>query len=352
MVSKSDPNKVSKFVCGNNYVDVYIFLITSLDNLRNRGSLLDKSIKGLQEKIQKMIQKVSAETQAIVPENLEASSMFKDIHYTELEIIQQLNILIELLGVNYHLIRTNVRDLPKCIGRKDFSPEQLHHEFDYFKGQTLTDVWNNFHYPNTVRFSELSDEENNFLKELLSRSAAKILDAFKELYQFQKNFRQVYNKYKHTLSEFTGVFGLDKVRKQVQTHIYVRHKEDDKVCTYVIPVSLDEVKYFNEIAARAYLIVQNLLDNALLHIVNEEKDFIPRTLFIEKVDEAKFKEIADKVQCCVMPSFTSKMIVRLPDQKSIEEMNKELTERHIYKMNNDILDLDSLLKEGVTFSKD
>jgi hypothetical protein len=212
--------------------------------------------------------------------------MFKDVHYSELEVIQRINILIELLAVYYHAIRTNIRD------------------------------------------------------------------AFKEIFLFQRNFRTIYNKYKHTLSEFTGVFGLDKVRREIQTNIYVRHKENDKFYTYMIPVSLNEVKYFTEIAARVYYLLRVLIDDTLLYIVNEEKDYIPRTLFIEKTNEARFKEIADRVHSCIMPEFTSKMIVNPPDQKKLSEINKQLQEQHIHQMNRDILDVDGLLKAGVTISKD
>jgi len=319
--------------------------------LRNRAVILDKNIKELEEKIKEMVEKVNIDPDKIVPENREISLMFKDIHYTELEVIQRINILIELLAVYYHIIRTNLRELPKCIGKTDFPPKELRKQAEYFNKQTLTEVWTNFKYPDVSHFIELSNEEQNLLKELLEESARKILDAFKEIYQFQRNFRTIYNKYKHTLSEFTGVFGLDKIRKEIQTHIYVRHKENQKIYTYVIPASLDEVKYFYEIAARVYHLLRVLIDNTLLYIVNEEKDFIPRTLFIEKKYETMFKEIASKVQSCIMPNFTSKMIVKPPDQKSIKQINKKLRKEHIYRMNKDILDLSSLLKEGVTISK-
>lgn len=352
MVTKSDPAKVSKYLHDNNYVDVYIFLITSLDNLRNRATLLDKNIKDFEEKIKKMQETVNADPSKMVPENLKISSMFKEVHYSELEVIQRINILTELLAVYYHIIRTNVRELPKCIGKNDFSPKELRGEFNYFDTQKLGDVWTNFKYPDVTQFTELSIEDQNIIRRLLEESAQKIVEAFKEIFRFQSNFRTIYNKYKHTLSEFTGVFGLDMTKREIVTHIYLRHKENDKFYTYVIPVSLNEVRYFNEIAARVYHLLRALIDNTLLYIVNEEKHFVPRTLFIEKTDATRFKEIADKIQSCIMPEFISKMIVRPPDQENLEKMNKEFKEQHVYRMNKDILDLGSLLKEGVTFSKD
>jgi len=65
----------------------------------------------------------------------------------------------------------------------------LHREFNYFNTQGLSDVWNNFKYPNVSKFSELSSEEQDILKRLLEESSKKTLQAFKEIFRFQKNFR-------------------------------------------------------------------------------------------------------------------------------------------------------------------
>jgi len=298
-----------------------------------------------------MTEKVSSQITKATPENPEFNSLFKDIHYSYLDAVMQINILIELLGVYYHMIRTNVRELPQCIGRTDFPPKKLHEEFENFVNQDVSDVWVNFRYPDVRNFVELSSDEQDLLKGLLHKSALKLVEAFKDIYFFQRNFRHIYNKYKHTLSEFTGIFGIDDIGKIIQTQIYVRHKENNKVCTYIIPVAPDEVKYLNEISARVYHILGVLIDNALLHIVNEEKDFVPRTLFIDKEDETRFKELADKIQSCVAPSFKSKVIAKPPIEENADRINKELKEKHLYKMSKDILNPDSLLKQGVTVSK-
>jgi len=60
-----------------------------------------------------------------------------------------------------------------------------------------------------------------------------------------------------------------------------------------------------------------LIDNMLLYIVNQEKDFIPRALFIEKKDEPKFKGIMKKAQSFIVPNLTSKVAVRPPGPKEI-----------------------------------
>lgn len=351
MFSKADPQKLLSYLHKSEYADVLIFLIISSQNLQSRVNLVDKNIKELEEKIKKITKKVEENPNAIVPNDTEISSTFRDIHYTELEVIQRLNMLIELLAVYYHMIRTDVRRMPKSIGRKDFSFKELYQEFDYFNNQKLTDVWTNFKYPNVKYFSELTPQEQSVLKQLLKESAQKILEGFKEIFQFQRKFRSIYNKYKHALSELTGLFGIDEKRNQIETHIYMRDKANDKFCTYIIPVGCDEVHYFIEIATRVYKLLHVLIDNMLLYIVNQEKDFIPRALFIEKKDERMFRGIMKKARSFIVPNFTSKVGIKPPEPKEINKVNQKLREDHICRINKDILDLGTLLKVGITVSK-
>ena len=351
MFPKADSQKLLSYLHQSKYADVLIFLIISSQNLESRANLLDKNIKELEEKIKKITKRVQEDPDAIVLNDTEISSIFRDIHYTELEVIQRLNILIELLAVYYHMIRTDVRKVPKSIGSKDFSFKELYQEFNYFNNQKLADVWTNFKYPNVKCFSELTHQEQSILKQLLNESAQRILEGFKEIFQFQRKFRSIYAKYKHALSELTGLFGIDEKRNQIETHIYMRDKANDKFCTYIIPVGCDEVHYFIEIAKRVYELLRVLIDNMLLYIVNQEKDFIPRTLFIEKKDEPRFRGIMKKARSFIVPNFTSKVGIKPPGPKEINKVNQKLREDHIYAINKDILDLGTLVQAGLTVSK-
>ncbi|MEM3403756.1 MAG: hypothetical protein QXJ17_04410 [Nitrososphaeria archaeon] len=348
MVSKSNPQRVKQYLISNNYLEVLIFLIISLDNLRERMTLLDKNITGLKEQMDKISKESLSDPQNLTPDNPAANTMFKALHYTELEIIQKINILTELLAIYYHTIRIDVRKLPTCIGRKDFPPKELYKEFEYFNRQSVNDVWANFHYPNVRNFKELCQEQRETLQNILDESAKKILECFKKIYLFQRNFRNVYNKYKHSLSEITGIFGIDINVSIIRSHIFVRHKENDGVKTALIPVSPEEVEYFTEIASCVYRVMLAMIEGAILYIVNEEKDCVPRRVF---TTAEKYTEILDKIQSCIMPDFKSKMIVKPPDQKDIGRIGNEIKEKHIYWINGDVLDLNSLLKEGVDISK-
>ena len=191
MVSRSDPTEVLNYWIENDYLDVAIFLITSLDNLRNRGNLLKRDLDELKRKLKEIDDKIVQNPDAAVPENLEISQLFKDFHYTELEVIQRVNILIELLAIYYLVMRKNLRELPKAIGSRDVRFRELHKEFNYFVKQDIKDIWRNFKYPDATHFVELSSEEQSTLGKILTKSAVSTLKKFREIYEFQNCLQQI-----------------------------------------------------------------------------------------------------------------------------------------------------------------
>lgn len=361
-MSKSDPKRVLNYLIKNDYLEVGLFLITSLDALRNRGRLLREDLDNLKRDLKELCDKITENPDAAVPENLDISQLFKDLHYVELEVIQRINILMELLAVYYHFMRKNLRALPKAIGAGDITPKELREEFDYFSKQDVNDIFQNFKYPDSTSFNELSSKEQTILKDILTKSAKITLERFRKICQFRQNFLTVYNKYKHTLSETTGIFGIDKEKRLVQSHVFVRHKEFSKkstgtvkpeYCTYVIPVDFDTFEYFDDIARNVWTLLQFLLQNTLLFLANEEKDFIPRQLFVEDENyKENLRKISDKVTAYVMADIRGMTILKAPDPKNAEKMNECLKTQHIYRMNKDILDLESIIKEGVTISRE
>src|SRR3972149_11123243 len=305
MVSQSNPEKVNAYLVKNNLLDVFIFLVVSADNLRCRGNLLGKNLADLSQGLQKLVQRIS-ENPNISHYDKEVSQLFKELHYLELESIQRICIFIELLAVYYHIMRKNVKDIPRAISAHDIDSSKLYPEFEYFRNQSVEDIRKNFKFPNVNNFSELSIEEKQRLNEFLQDSAQMTLDFFKEVYHFNSCFRPIYNKYKHVMSEFTGVYGIDKERQDIQSHVYVRQKDIDirkypHYSVFMIPLSTDAIQYFDRIARSVWTLLMFLVDNQLLLFANEGKDFIPRNLLMpEKWKNQEIEQLTGKIKSYCM----------------------------------------------------
>jgi hypothetical protein len=353
-LSESDGKRILNYLIKKDYLELWLFLIMSWDALSNRRKFLVQDVDGLKKNLRKLCHKIGENPDAAVPENLEMSQLFNDLHYLELEVIQNINILTELLAVYYHFIRRNPRALPKAIGASDITSRELRAEFDFFSRQEIDDIFQNFKYPNSADFKELKSEDQTKLKDILTKSAKITLERFRKISQFRQNFITVYNKYKHTLSEITGNFGINKEKRLVQSYIFVRQKEKTtgtgkpQCFAYVIPVTFDTFEYFDDIARNVCTLLQMLFDNTLLFLANEEKDFIPRAIFIaDKNLREDFQKICAKVTTYIMPTIRGMSMLKAPTPEIAEKMSNCLKAMHIYRMSKDILDLESIMKEGV-----
>lgn len=154
----------------NDFLDVFLFLIASIDNLNSRANLLDKSILDLSQSLENLLSELSQNPER---EQEKITQKVKGLHYLELEIIQRINILIELLAVYYHYIRVDIRKLPQAVGDKHNFLESetpvgdprnfLGYEFDFIKKQDASTIKKIFKYPNVEEFDELTADEKTQL---------------------------------------------------------------------------------------------------------------------------------------------------------------------------------------------
>jgi hypothetical protein len=305
--------------------------------------------RGLKQVIQRI-----GENPDVSPSDKEVSQMVKNLHYLELETIQRTSIFIELLAVYYQIMRTNLKDLPRAIGKGDISTRFLNSEFDYFKNQSVQDIQRNFKYPNVSNFNELASDEKRELEDIFDESAKMMLDIFKDIYNFNYRFRPIYNKYKHVMSEVTGVYGIDKANRNISSHLFVRQKEIDQennahYYVYMIPLSTDIIQYFDKIARSVWTLLMYLLDNQLLSFANEGKDFIPRNLLLEEAKRERFQQITKKITSYCAPNLQSMLKMNPPnDAKLKSKIDEALKTHYVHKMNKDILDVDFLKTSEIT----
>lgn len=296
MIYKDDIKSINYYLRKEKYWNVYIFLLLSLVNMEKRSNFIKKGIKELEKKIRKIQKETNEKINLPISNDKKLVEMLKDIHYTELEVIERLNILIEILAIYYHIVRSDIRKLPKSIGQKDFPSKKLYNEFDYFNKQKIEDILTNFKYPDVKIFTELSQIEKKNLEVLLKKSAKNILKYFKDIYKFKENFRSIYNKYKHSLSEITGQYIYNREKDVIYSPIYVRDKEKNKIYTNIITVGFEIKEYFVEIVKKVSYILSIFIDNNLLYIINKEKKCIPRNIkFSKREDNSNYKNIKEKI---------------------------------------------------------
>jgi hypothetical protein len=344
MSNQTDLRNGDNYLERNDFLDVYLFLIASIDNLNSRANLLDKSIFELSQSLENLLSELSQDCEK---KQAEITQKVKELHYMELEIIQRINIFVELMTVYYHYIRVDIRKLPYAVGDKhDF----LSSEFDFIENQDISTIKSVFKYPNVEKFNELTPNERIQLDEGLNESIKIIETLFKDVLKFKRNFKQVYNKYKHVMAEVTGAFALHKEKGILESRFYVRHKvKDNQYKIYTIPLSPEIISYFSVVSRNILNLFGSLLDNQLLYLSNEGRDFIPRNLFFKCEDTGKrINEITLKIESCTMPNYNSILKINKASMEGQQRMSDAFRKNCVYVMTKDIYDKDSLKKRVIT----
>ncbi len=336
MLSITDIKKILDKLSGN-CLEIFRCLSTLSDNIKNRADVLDESKNEIEQKLEEMKVKI-VQRDSIIPNFIsgydsEISSLCKSIHYKIIEMIQRTNILIELFAVYYNntRIRENLSKLPEWL---PFRQRELGNEFNKIKSQTFKEVRDSFKYPeNLDKFTELKKEDRDIIENVLEESLRIIMKDLKEIIKFRYNFKDVYNNYKHTLSEETGSIGFDKNNNVIQSHIYITFNENGKIARYTVPTSLEEVRYYYEIGMRVGTLLFMLIDNNLLYIINDERGFIPRSLHKDIKNESKdnYYNIIKKIKSCTIHIPHIRTKIKPPNQEEQDKMNQTLKENHIYK---------------------
>jgi hypothetical protein len=147
----------------------------------------------------------------------------------------------------------------------------------------------------------------------------------------------------------TGIYGINKEAKTLESQIYLRIKQNGNFQTYIVGAGSEQAKYLREISGMTYEILRALIDSALLYLVNLGRNCIPRTLFI-KNDNNIFPKMVTKITSCRIPNFESVVEIPTPDPETLKRLNKEMQEHHVYIMNKDIMKPSDMLKQGVRLS--
>lgn len=168
--------------------------------------------------------------------------------------------------------------------------------------------------------------------------------------KFKRNFKQVYNKYKHVMAEVTGAYAFHKEKGVFESRFYVRHKvKENQYKIYTIPLSPDIIAYFRAIRRSAINLFNSLLDNQLLYLSNEGRDFIPRNLYFKRENTGKrLNEITLKIKSCTIPNYQAILKINRASIEGQHRMADAFRKNCIYVMTKDIYDKDALKKGMIT----
>ena len=325
MSYEKNQQEVNNYLEKNDCLDVYLFLIASLDNLHSRANLLNKSTFELSQSLENLLLMLSQNAQV---KQEEVARTIKELHYMELEVIQRINIFIELLVVYYHYIRVDIKALPQAVGDKH---NFLSSEYEFIEKQHISKIHEVFRYPDVEKFDELTTDEKNELIQSFNESVLIIENLFKDILKFKRNFKQVYNKYKHVMAEVTGAYAFHKEECVLESRFYVRHKINDKEYKiYTIPLSFEIITYFKNVS-RNIMNLFEALDNQLLYFSNEGKNIIPRQLFFKKTDTGtRINQITSKINC-KMPNYQAILKINKASVEGQQKMAEAFREKlHIH----------------------
>ena len=342
MSNSHSPQRIHSFLEKNDCLDVYLFLIASRDNLNSRANLLNESILDLSQSLENLLSKLSQKTD-MKEEQVRLRQTVKYLHYIELEIIQRINIFVELFAVYYHYIRTDIRTLPQAVGKTNF----LSSEYQFMENQDVNTIKEVFRYPDVEKFDELTTDEKTELADGLTESVLILQNLFRDILKFKRNFKPVYNKYKHVMAEVPGGYAFHKRKGILESRFYVRHKiSESQYKIYTIPLDRDIITYFRSVSRNIIYLFDHLLDNQLLSFSNEERSFIPRHLFFKQVEKRKrINQITSKIQSCTIPNYNAILRVNRAPIERQQKMVDAFKKNHIYIMKNDIYDKAAIKKE-------
>ena len=155
------------------------------------------------------------------------------------------------------------------------------------------------------------------------------------------------------MSEVTGIYGINKEKKIIESRVYVRHKVVDKKGTrynvFAIPLSWDAIQYFEMVSRSVWTLLLFLIENQLLSFANEGRDFIPKYLALNEESATKIKQITAKITSYKNPTFKAVIKVN-PPTKAVDQdrIAKAFKNNSIYMMKKDIFDVESLKKGEIS----
>lgn len=269
--------KLNSYVRKNKYSKLIHTLSTSKDSLQGRFLYLEELRNELEEEIKLIKNSVSTLSKD------EISIRLKKMEQKQLQFILNLNILAEIFVNYFGIIRKDFKILGTAI--TEFEPlgkGGVKKEEEMMGKVSLKNISYIFKLPSNVVLQSLSSEEKNILNEKLKELKNTIRKDLKAIANYRKSYISIYNKYKHSLCEQTGMFAFNNNSLHATIYLVGEDKTEDRRFrrnkikkTYIVATGDDVFAYYDSIALKLYQVFNFLLDSTWLFIFNYGKKTYP-----------------------------------------------------------------------------
>jgi hypothetical protein len=306
--------------------------------LLNQTNLTAGRVGLLKEKIQKYRNFL---LQNIDPEPNITGSVSK-MHTTQLDIVSGMFMLLEDFAVYSHQLRKSLVDMPTTIASENRGV--VLNEINYLeKLSKLKDIRSYLLFPN-IDLLKLERDDRKFVSGVLKNITRDIRSRIKKITIFYRYYYRVYIKYKHVLTAIVGLYYIvsssrDPRQKEVYSHIYIRDRHKGKAYTYILPVGLEALDYYEDLIDDIGLVFNAVLTSYIHSMSNLGKPFlVPTEYFLKGAsaeDVQKWRRIVRQVNHIpvLLPTLNFNVVFA---RKFPRRLNRILSKRYICKLNRDI----------------
>lgn len=322
----------------NQSVDVIIGL---QDNLSSRIKLLDEKIKTYGTLGADLIKTYDSILE-VEKQLSKLSPKIKMLHYCQLEIIKDISILIETFLLYFNAFRTDYKKVKENINKKPRF-NLFNDEIEYIRNLGVKEIKTVFLFPDVTDYP-LATHEKQYLRLQLSTACHRIKDSFKIICDFRIAYLEPYNKYKHTLSEHTGVFGI--LENNIYSNIYLTgegktRRNNNTLKTYIIGTGTDVKDYYSNVILSIFALFSFMNSCYWLYILNKGKRAYPilNKYFCPNIDSEKHRRIIDQVVSFKHGNVPSGKINTLWSNAAFQKVNKRMRSTYTTYIRKDIFAL-------------
>lgn len=250
------------------------YSVAAADNLERRTEDVRQLIDLARSRYSELENKVreGAELKELTPQA-------KLLHYTILTVIERLCVLAETLFASLEIVAADYRKLPSKILR----PVPFRKWVRWASEKRLKEIRRLFYFPRP-RDIFRSRARKLILRRVAKTALEKISEALGRVSSFYKDYVQVYNKYKHTVSESVGY--IEEVEtsagKSFGTAIFLedyppprKKKARHRPSTWGVVVSLETIAFLGNISKDLLAIHKLILVTRLDYLHNQGRAFFP-----------------------------------------------------------------------------